>query len=116
MQESLIHIKCGFIIIKRQRGTHAYKQKSPNKLCLSLLNDNGAHQQKSPVHIKSGFTDNEFVAFTCYLNLKINGLFCKILSRVPFRKHQTYLISTKFFLARTARSFNDLQVINMGSF
>ena len=45
-QKSPIHIKSGFVTIKRQGDTQVSKQKSPihlTKAGLSLLNDKGAH-------------------------------------------------------------------------
>ena len=47
--------------------------------------------------------DNEFVAFTCFLDLK-QGLFCKILSTMP-SESMNFLFFTKFFsLAGLVRS------------
>ena len=57
-----------------------------------------AYKQKSPIHINMGLLEiiqiNEFVAFTCFLNLK-QGSFCKILSRLP-SESMNLLFFTKF--------------------
>ena len=60
-RKSQFDIKIGFIIIKGQGGTQAYKQKKSNSISilgLALLKDKGAHRlisRKVQFDIKTGF-------------------------------------------------------------